>query len=371
MPRLLSKMTVIANDHECLFNAIGYLVEGSCGKSTARRLRAVCADDVRNSPDRWPEFVLGMSNESYAQWIVNPLNWGGENEIVILSEHFSVEICVVSMQSGSLLVYGEGGATKGKIYLLFTGQHYDALVGGENENEIRVFPVGDKSNDEAALKRAAVAQQEALQRQNERRRKGLKCGGCGKVLDNSEAFQTHCEEFEHDDDFMYDCEEVEIVESIDDPLPGGLDVSAMDTHMLYNTPNESLSIWYPADINMNGKVYPTIAHAWLAHKFISEDDHEAVRTSSIDETRNIAFTDEGAHADWETTGKYNALLAANRAKFSQHPKLRDNLLATAGKALFLVDQDPWLGVTCVDRFVTGKNFGGSALEAVREELLPK
>ena len=32
-------------------------------------------------------------------------------------------------------------------------------------------------------------------------------------------WQAHCEEVEHDDDFMYDCEEVEIVESIEDALP--------------------------------------------------------------------------------------------------------------------------------------------------------
>ena len=68
-----------------------------------------------------------------------------------------MEICVVSMQSASLLVYGEGKATKGKIFLLFTGfnifgvtetkyfvgQHYDALVVGEGDAEVRIFTVGD------------------------------------------------------------------------------------------------------------------------------------------------------------------------------------------------------------------------------------
>ena len=38
--------------------------------------------------------------------------------------------------------------------------------------------------------------------------KRLKCGGCGAVLADTAAFQEHCGEVEHGDDFMYDCEEV-------------------------------------------------------------------------------------------------------------------------------------------------------------------
>ena len=65
--------------------------------------------------------------EDYAAWIQDSHHWGGEPEIVMLSEHFGVEIVVVSCESLSFLRYGEGAA-KGRVYLLYTGQHYDPLV---------------------------------------------------------------------------------------------------------------------------------------------------------------------------------------------------------------------------------------------------
>jgi hypothetical protein len=36
----------------------------------------------------------------------------------------------------------------------------------------------------------------------------LKCGGCGAICADTEAFQAHCSEVEHDDDFMFECDEV-------------------------------------------------------------------------------------------------------------------------------------------------------------------
>lgn len=41
----------------------------------------------------------------------------------------------------------------------------------------------------------------------------LKCGGCGSICADTSAFQQHCQEGEHDEDFGYDCEEVMVDES--------------------------------------------------------------------------------------------------------------------------------------------------------------
>ena len=36
----------------------------------------------------------------------------------------------------------------------------------------------------------------------------LQCAGCGALVKDNDEFQQHCEDVEHDDDFMFMCEEV-------------------------------------------------------------------------------------------------------------------------------------------------------------------
>jgi hypothetical protein len=57
---------------------------------------------------------------------ISVTSWGGEIELGILSQHFDVELCVVSMEPLYLLPFP---GAKAKHYLLYTGQHYDPLVG--------------------------------------------------------------------------------------------------------------------------------------------------------------------------------------------------------------------------------------------------
>ena len=66
------------------------------------------------------------------------MNWGGENEICFLCEKFNVEIQVVMMgAASSALTYGQGASSRrGRIYLLYTGQHYDALVFGASPDAL-------------------------------------------------------------------------------------------------------------------------------------------------------------------------------------------------------------------------------------------
>merc|ERR1712216_1120709 len=232
------KRRIVPGDNDCLFNSVGYLTEGSYQNALAYRLRQHCADVVKGDPEMYFEAILGMSNEKYVTWITNPFNWGGENEINILSQHYKVEIAVVAMHGGFTLVYGEGNpGYRGRIYILYTGSHYDAIVGvkdGEEENtqkQLSVFKTGDETGKTMALEVAQIALEEAAKKAQERRRKVLKCAGCGALLDDNDAFQVHCMEVEHDDKFMYECEEVEIVESIDDELPeGSIDLGAENVH---------------------------------------------------------------------------------------------------------------------------------------------
>merc|ERR1719215_2207013 len=63
---------------------------------------------------------------------------------------------------------------------------------------------------------------EEIERLSKQRRvKRLRCGGCGVLLEDAEAFQAHCGEVEHGDDFAYDCQEIEVVLEGGDDLPEG------------------------------------------------------------------------------------------------------------------------------------------------------
>ena len=48
-----------------------------------------------------------------------------------------------------------------------------------------------------ALEVARLAEEDAIRKASERRRKVLKCAGCGALLDDNDAFQQHCMEVEH------------------------------------------------------------------------------------------------------------------------------------------------------------------------------
>mmetsp|Transcript_26725 Transcript_26725/g.39311 ORF Transcript_26725/g.39311 Transcript_26725/m.39311 type:complete len:798 (-) Transcript_26725:388-2781(-) len=102
--------------------------------------------------------MLGMRQAEYCDWITIDSNWGGENEICMLCEHFNVEIQVIMMgENATSLTYGETlqPARSGRIFLLYSGQHYDALVAHQSEQSglktILIFPAGMSEMSSLAL----------------------------------------------------------------------------------------------------------------------------------------------------------------------------------------------------------------------------
>jgi hypothetical protein len=179
-----------------------------------KELREFCAEVVKNEPEVFAEWVLGMANEKYQEWIQNKFHWGGENEILILATRkYKVEVCVISMESFTKLVYGADTPSKeraGRIYLLYTGQHYEPYTQiVEGGIEIRLFPQGD--NEELEMQCMDIARALAVEKSKLKgaiAKKVIKCLGCGAFVDDTAAFQEHCMEVEHDDDFAYDCEDL-------------------------------------------------------------------------------------------------------------------------------------------------------------------
>lgn len=295
------KITV-PDDNDCLFSAISYLTSPDRSYSPAgnMQLREFCAQTVGSDPEVFAEWVLGMPNLQYQSWIRNKFNWGGENEIVILaSRKFHLEVCVVSMESFSTLVYGlDDDQRTGRVYLLYTGQHYEPLVGvqemnspegadGEG-NELRVWPVGDDPSFEAqCIELARKVAAEKARKAAQRKKLVLRCDGCGALCDDNEAFQVHCSEVEHDDDFMYMCSEVEVVVEAGEPMdPTAIDLTDENVMAIYNHPSQQLANAAPGfPIEVDGVQYLSAHHYWHCAKFMSSDQATEEQNNALAELR--------------------------------------------------------------------------------------
>lgn len=383
MPVVLRR--AVPNDHSCLFYAVAYVVEGSealrDGAAKMRELRDLCAADALSDPDPGTRaLMLGCSSaDAYADWIRDETHWGGENEILTLARHYGVEVAVVCCDSLSVLCYGSDSETCAeRVYLLYTGQHYDPLVtafteDADPEEECRRFPKGDPSLERVMLAVARAHNEEAARRAAERRVKRLKCKGCGAFLKDADAFAAHCGEVEHDEDFAFECTEVDLVLTLGEPLPdGALDLSSEDVHTFYNTPQEPFAHSFSLPVRVGGVEYRTLEHYWQCGPYLGLNAPLCWKIRQAD-TPNDAITvaqsagAEAARPDWNEV-RDSKLLEALRAKVRQHQWVAETLLATGEKTIICIDTDPWAGMQAPGGIPTGQNQVGKALMAVRAEL---
>ena len=105
-------------------------------------------------------------------------------ELNILSSLFRVELAALDIQTGRLDAYGQGSGYGDRVYLLFSGIHFDAVVFGELH---RVRPQDD------AARRAAETLATSLRGQGsftDQSTMALVCKQCGhKMAGDLEARQ--------------------------------------------------------------------------------------------------------------------------------------------------------------------------------------
>lgn len=188
----------------------------------------------------------------------------------MLAAHYGVEIVIASCETLSFLRYADGTPER-RVYLLYTGQHYDPLLGADGALQ---FSTADAAatvdaREASALNVARTHNKEAAERALEKRVMRLKCSGCGAILDDAAAFQEHCSTVEHDDDFTYDCEQVEVVVRAGEELPdGAVDLNAPDVFAFYNAQSASnLSLSMACDkapFEFESKQYSTLESFWRA-----------------------------------------------------------------------------------------------------------
>ncbi len=104
------------------------------------------AQYVLGRPEVYSEAVLGKPPAEYAEWIQRPQSWGGAIELSIFSEVYSVEIASFDVQSGRMYLFGEGKGLRNRIYLQYTGVHYEAFaLSFAKETEQTIFEAVDES----------------------------------------------------------------------------------------------------------------------------------------------------------------------------------------------------------------------------------
>lgn len=69
-----------------------------------------------------------MPATQYAQRIIQPNVWGGAIELAILSDHFQVEVNSIDIGTGRVDRYGEDRSFGQRVYVAYSGIHYDAIL---------------------------------------------------------------------------------------------------------------------------------------------------------------------------------------------------------------------------------------------------
>jgi len=139
-------------------------------------------------------------------------------------------------------------------------------------------------------------------------------------------------------------------------------------------PYGCFSNFYRAPIDLDGRRWPTSEHYYQARKSDNFEDAEKIRHATT--PKDAAFMGRrlaSIHADWDSM-KYNVMLVAVRAKFTQHKDLAEILLSTGDKEIVewtegteLADS-VWGNAPDKDG-KPGQNLLGKALMQIRAELV--
>lgn len=122
----------MADDNSCMYTAMMPIIRNSAQErgidvSTAGALRQVIGQQILSQPDTYTALVLEKAPSAYVNNLLNPQSWGGSIELNVLSELFDIEICIVSVSSGSVIYQGEGQHER-RCVILWSGIHYDRVV---------------------------------------------------------------------------------------------------------------------------------------------------------------------------------------------------------------------------------------------------
>nr|CCC93981.1 conserved hypothetical protein [Trypanosoma congolense IL3000] len=115
-------------DNSCLFHAAAYVLRNK-SRVDGPKLRQECADVVEAHPNYFSEnTILDRPNREYVQFIRNTNTWGGGIELAVLSFLTQTEIVALDLTSSTVLRFGEDSDYSVRAFVVYNGQHYDAIA---------------------------------------------------------------------------------------------------------------------------------------------------------------------------------------------------------------------------------------------------
>ncbi|KAI8591123.1 OTU-domain-containing protein [Geranomyces variabilis] len=180
------------DDNSCLFRSIAYVLDREAAPS---KLRKTVADAIRAAPHTYSEAVLGRNPKTYCEWIMKDGSWGGGIELAIFAEHYGVEIDSIDVSSLRVDRFGEGGNHPSRVFIFYTGIHYDAVALTPEPSAPTAFDqttfdvVADKNVADAAEKLAQAWNR--AKKFTDLARFALRCGDCGQGLTGQSEAQAH------------------------------------------------------------------------------------------------------------------------------------------------------------------------------------
>jgi ubiquitin thioesterase OTU1 len=171
---------VIADDNSCLFNSVGYVLL-SQAQDQAMSLRLLVADTVRSNPSVYTAAFLGTTPSDYCNQITMPKVWGGAIELAIFADHFKTEIVSIDVETAKPYLFGEGKGYEERVFVLYSGIHYDALAQPlNNRPDKTIFSTDEDVSFKAAL---LVAEEERkAHRYTNTNNFSLQCSICRTAL---------------------------------------------------------------------------------------------------------------------------------------------------------------------------------------------
>ncbi|KAI4592483.1 ubiquitin-specific protease otu1 [Pestalotiopsis sp. 9143b] len=131
-------LRVMPDDNSCMFTAIAGALRGAnsgLDGSSPEKLRRMVADHILAKPDIYTKVVLEKEPRAYCDNILRPDVWGGAIELGIISEVFSIEICVVNVKEGTIIKYGEDQYDL-RCVLVWSNIHYDRVAEIFTEDQV-------------------------------------------------------------------------------------------------------------------------------------------------------------------------------------------------------------------------------------------
>ncbi|GIQ86476.1 hypothetical protein KIPB_008339, partial [Kipferlia bialata] len=146
-------------DGQCLFSSVAACMDGlGVSFGGAPMLRKTCCDCMRLRPDLFGHMLNYETPETYSLRMAVREEWGGGTELALLSREANVRFTVYDISRGRNAESMHIGTGRHHIYLIYTGDHYDAVQVQSRHRVSGIFNSDDKT---AAYLTTQLANREA------------------------------------------------------------------------------------------------------------------------------------------------------------------------------------------------------------------